>query len=211
MLYDCQSGSGLEEAAGRQAMSQPMMQMAPPPYLPNQDPNMPPHPPPPGCGQQPNYPPPPPPPGSEGYLQETQFHCGTLGPQGAPNGYPVQTHGPVGTVPHPPVGYLHTGYPLQLQPCTAYVPVYPIGTGVSEDKVFWVGMKWKLQSKCRHWKIFDLIIIMFNQNVITQSSGEKTDFFLVTYANHTLPVINPVKPLQAHSRSSPLLRAKPTS
>lgn len=132
-------GSGLEEAAGRQAMSQPMMQMAPPPYLPNQDPNMPPHPPPPGCGQQPNYPPPPPPPGSEGYLQETQFHCGTLGPQGAPNGYPVQTHGPVGTVPHPPVGYLHTGYPLQLQPCTAYVPVYPIGTGVSEDsshKVF---------------------------------------------------------------------------
>ncbi|KAG1947318.1 hypothetical protein R3I94_019011 [Phoxinus phoxinus] len=120
---------GLEEAAGRQAMSQPMMQMAPPPYLPNQDPNMPPHPPPPGCGQQPNYPPPPPPPGSEGYLQETQFHCGTLGPQGAPNGYPVQTHGPVGTVPHPPVGYLHTGYPLQLQPCTAYVPVYPIGTG----------------------------------------------------------------------------------
>lgn len=113
-------------------MSQPMAQMAPPPYLPSQDPNMPPHPPPPGCAPQPNYPPPPPPPGSDGYHQETQFHCGNLGPQGAPNGYTVQTHGPGGTVPHPPVGYLHPGYPLQLQPCTAYVPVYPIGTGVSE-------------------------------------------------------------------------------
>lgn len=112
-------------------MSQQMAQMAPPPYLPSQDPNMHPHPPPPGCAPQPNYPPPPPPPGSDGYLQETQFHCGTLGPQGAPNGYTVQTHGPGGTVPHPPVGYLHPGYPLQLQPCTAYVPVYPIGTGVS--------------------------------------------------------------------------------
>ncbi|KAA0710618.1 Proline-rich transmembrane protein 1 [Triplophysa tibetana] len=120
---------GLEEAAGRQPMSQPMAQMAPPPYLPSQDPNMPPHPPPPGCAPQPNYPPPPPPPGSDGYHQETQFHCGNLGPQGAPNGYTVQTHGPGGTVPHPPVGYLHPGYPLQLQPCTAYVPVYPIGTG----------------------------------------------------------------------------------
>lgn len=109
-----------------------MAQMAPPPYLPSQDPNMPPHPPPPGCAPQPNYPPPPPPPGSDGYHQETQFHCGNLGPQGAPNGYTVQTHGPGGTVPHPPVGYLHPGYPLQLQPCTAYVPVYPIGTGVSE-------------------------------------------------------------------------------
>ncbi|XP_066531851.1 proline-rich transmembrane protein 1 [Hoplias malabaricus] len=120
----------LEEAANRQAaMSQQMTQMAPPPYLPSQDPNMPPQPPHPGCAPQPNYPPPPPPPGSEGYLQETQFHCNTLGPQGAPNGYTIQTHGPGGAVPHPPVGYLHPGYPLQLQPCTAYVPVYPIGAG----------------------------------------------------------------------------------
>ncbi|KAG5265183.1 hypothetical protein AALO_G00262280 [Alosa alosa] len=115
---------GLDES-GRQQMNQ----MLPPPYIPAQDPNMPPQAPQnPGCGPQPNYPPPPPPPGSEGYLQETQFHCGTLGHSRAPNGYPVQTHGPGGTVPHPPVGYLHPGYPLQLQPCTAYVPVYPIGT-----------------------------------------------------------------------------------
>lgn len=32
-------------------------------------------------------------------------------------------------MPHPPVGYLHPGYPLQLQPCTAYVPVYPMASG----------------------------------------------------------------------------------
>ncbi|KAM9434143.1 proline-rich transmembrane protein 1 [Clarias gariepinus] len=120
---------GLEEAAGRQPMTQPLNQMAPPPYLPSQDPNMPPHPPPPGCGPQPNYPPPPPPPGSEGYLHETQFPPGNPPPQAAPNGYTVQTHGPGGSVPHPPMGYLQLGYPLQLQPCAAYVPVYPIGTG----------------------------------------------------------------------------------
>ncbi|XP_036372149.1 proline-rich transmembrane protein 1 [Megalops cyprinoides] len=113
---------GLDEA-GRQQMTQ----ISPPPYLPSQDPNMPPHPPPPVCGPQPSYPPPPPPPGSEGYLQETQFHCGPVGPPGAPQGYTVQTQGPGGAVPHPPAGYLQPGYPLQLQPCTAYVPVYPIG------------------------------------------------------------------------------------
>lgn len=124
--------AGLEEAAGRQPMTQPLNQMAPPPYLASQDSNMPPHPPPPGCGPQPNYPPPPPPPGSEGYLHESQFPSGNPPPQAAPNGYTVQTHGPTGSMPHPPVGYLQLGYPLQLQPCTAYVPVYPIGTGVSQ-------------------------------------------------------------------------------
>lgn len=106
--------------------------MQPPPYLPGpQDPNVPQHPNmPPAPGAQPNYPPPPPPPGSEGYLQETQFHCPPLGPPGAPpQGYTVQTQGPGGTMPHPPVGYLHPGYPLQLQPCTAYVPVYPMASG----------------------------------------------------------------------------------
>ncbi|CAB1321102.1 unnamed protein product [Coregonus sp. 'balchen'] len=64
---------GLEDC-NRQAMSQPMQQMQPPPYLPSQDPNMgqqhsnmqhsnmqhPNMTPPPGCGPQPNYPPPPP-------------------------------------------------------------------------------------------------------------------------------------------------------
>ncbi|XP_062301962.1 proline-rich transmembrane protein 1 [Osmerus eperlanus] len=122
---------GLDDS-GRQSMSQPMTQMQPPPYLPNQAPNMPQHPgmaPQQGCGPQPNYPPPPPPPGSDGYLQETQFHCGPLGPPGAPHGYTVQTQGAGGTVPHPPVGYLHPGYPLQLQPCTAYVPIYPMASG----------------------------------------------------------------------------------
>ncbi|XP_035283726.1 proline-rich transmembrane protein 1 isoform X2 [Anguilla rostrata] len=114
---------GLEDA-GRQNLPQQMGPMPPPPYLPSQDPNMPPHPQPPICGPQPNYPPPPPPPSSEGYLQETQFHCGPGGPH---QGYTVQTQGPGGAVPHPPAGYLHAGYPLQLQPCTAYVPVYPIG------------------------------------------------------------------------------------
>ncbi|XP_063041179.1 proline-rich transmembrane protein 1 [Engraulis encrasicolus] len=138
--------AGLDES-GRQQMSQQQMnQMLPPPYIPShQDHNSMPPPhhqgaPPPGaqgCGPQPSYPPPPPPPGSDGYLQETQFHCGTLGSSSRggggggppPNGYTVQTHGPGGTMPHPPpVGYMHPGYPLQLQPCTAYVPVYPIGT-----------------------------------------------------------------------------------
>nr|XP_033773164.1 proline-rich transmembrane protein 1 [Geotrypetes seraphini] len=28
----------------------------------------------------------------------------------------------------PAGGYMHQAYPLQLQPCTAYVPVYPVGT-----------------------------------------------------------------------------------
>ncbi|XP_014033104.1 proline-rich transmembrane protein 1 isoform X2 [Salmo salar] len=157
---------GLEDS-NRQAMSQPMQQMQPPPYLPSQDPNMgQQHPnmqhpnmqhpnmqhpnmqhpnmqhpnmqhpnmqhpnmgPPPGCGLQPNYPPPPPPPGSDGY-QETQFHNGSYGHPGAPQGYTVQTQGPGGGVPHAPVGYFQPGYPLQLQPCTAYVPVYPMASG----------------------------------------------------------------------------------
>uniref|UniRef100_A0A8C7GBJ1 Proline-rich transmembrane protein 1 n=1 Tax=Oncorhynchus kisutch TaxID=8019 RepID=A0A8C7GBJ1_ONCKI len=83
--------------------------------------------PPPSCGPQPNYPPPPPPPGSDGY-QETQFHNGSYGHPGAPQGYTVQTQGPGGGVPHAPVGYFQPGYPLQLQPCTAYVPVYPMAS-----------------------------------------------------------------------------------
>ncbi|MEQ2168541.1 Proline-rich transmembrane protein 1 [Goodea atripinnis] len=104
--------------------------MQPPPYLQGpQDPNMQQHPnmaavP----GAQPSYPAPPPPPGSEGYLQETQFHCGPYGPPGATQGFTVQTQGHGGTMPHPPVGYIHPGYPLQLQPCTAYVPVYPMAS-----------------------------------------------------------------------------------
>ncbi|XP_040044200.1 proline-rich transmembrane protein 1 [Gasterosteus aculeatus] len=114
---------GLDDA-GRQTMQ-------PPPYLSGpQDPNAPQHP---GMqaapGNQPNYPPPPPPPGSDGYLQETQFHCGPMTPQGAPQGYAVQTQAPGGAMSHAPVGYLHPGYPLQLQPCTAYVPVYPMASG----------------------------------------------------------------------------------
>ncbi|XP_076006086.1 proline-rich transmembrane protein 1 isoform X2 [Genypterus blacodes] len=115
---------GLDDS-GRQTMQ-------PPPYLPGpqQEPSVPQHPNvPPAPGSQPNYPPPPPPPGSDGYLQETQFHCGPLGTAGAPQGYTVQTQGPGGAMPHPPVGYLHPAYPLQLQPCTAYVPVYPMASG----------------------------------------------------------------------------------
>ncbi|CAB1436531.1 unnamed protein product [Pleuronectes platessa] len=114
---------GLDDS-GRQTMQ-------PPPYLSNQqDPNVPQHPNmPPAPGTQPSYPPPPPPPGSEGYLQETQFHCGPMGPHGAPQGYTVQTQGPGGPMSHPPVGYLHAGYPMQLQPCTAYVPIYPMASG----------------------------------------------------------------------------------
>ncbi|XP_053302073.1 LOW QUALITY PROTEIN: proline-rich transmembrane protein 1 [Pleuronectes platessa] len=114
---------GLDDS-GRQTMQ-------PPPYLSNQqDPNVPQHPNmPPAPGTQPSYPPPPPPPGSEGYLQETQFHCGPMGPHGAPQGYTVQTQGPGGPMSHPPVGYLHPGYPMQLQPCTAYVPIYPMASG----------------------------------------------------------------------------------
>lgn len=103
--------------------------MQPPPYLPGpQDPNLSQHPNIPTLGTQPGYLPPPPPPSSEGYLQETQFHCAPLGAQGAPQGYTVQTQGPGGSMPHPPVGYIHPGYPLQLQPCTAYVPVYPMAS-----------------------------------------------------------------------------------
>lgn len=102
--------------------------MQPPPYLPGpQDQNLAQHPNMPTLGPQPGYLPPPPP-GSEGYLQETQFHCAPLGAQGAPQGYTVQTQGPGGSMPHPPVGYIHPGYPLQLQPCTAYVPVYPMAS-----------------------------------------------------------------------------------
>ncbi|XP_069344583.1 proline-rich transmembrane protein 1 isoform X2 [Eulemur rufifrons] len=42
-------------------------------------------------------------------------------------GFVVPTHaGAVGTLPLG--GYVAPGYPLQLQPCTAYVPVYPVGT-----------------------------------------------------------------------------------
>ncbi|XP_078502057.1 proline-rich transmembrane protein 1 isoform X1 [Lissotriton helveticus] len=51
------------------------------------------------------------------YVQETQFN-------GNPQGYVVQTQG--GTLPGG--GYMHSGYQVQLQPCTAYVPVYPVGT-----------------------------------------------------------------------------------
>ncbi|XP_013868540.1 proline-rich transmembrane protein 1 [Austrofundulus limnaeus] len=114
---------GLDDS-GRQTMQ-------PPPYLPGpQDPNVPPHPGMPTApGTQPGYPAPPPPPGSEGYLQETQFNCSPMGAQGAPQGYTIQTQGPGANVPHPPVGYIHPGYPLQLQPCTAYVPVYPMASG----------------------------------------------------------------------------------
>lgn len=110
---------GLDDS-GRQPMQ-------PPPYLPGPDPNM-------AAaaaaaqgvpgGVQPGYAAPPPA-GTEGYLQETQFHCAPPPPQG----YTVQTQGPGGTMPHPPVGYIHPGYPLQLQPCTAYVPVYPMASG----------------------------------------------------------------------------------
>ncbi|XP_069054118.1 proline-rich transmembrane protein 1 [Lepisosteus oculatus] len=102
---------GLEDS-GRHAMS-------PPPYMQDGGPL----PPPPHCNPQPPYPPAPPPHSApEGYMQETQFHCGTLG---RPQGYTVQTQG--SAAPMPPAGYLQTGYPLQLQPCTAYLPVYPLG------------------------------------------------------------------------------------
>ena len=103
--------------------------MQPPPYLAGPpDPTLPQHPSGPPPAPQPGYPAPPPPSGSEAYLQETQFHCAPLGAQGPPQGYTVQTQGPGGAMPHPPVGYIHPGYPLQLQPCTAYVPVYPMAS-----------------------------------------------------------------------------------
>ncbi|XP_025048725.1 proline-rich transmembrane protein 1, partial [Alligator sinensis] len=46
----------------------------------------------------------------------------------APQGYVVPTHPSVG--PLPLGGYVQPGYPLQLQPCTAYLPVYPVGTSL---------------------------------------------------------------------------------
>ncbi|CAJ0949624.1 unnamed protein product [Ranitomeya imitator] len=58
------------------------------------------------------------------YVQETPF----TGAPPAPQGYVVQTHTPTGTLPVG--GYVPqpAGYPMHLQPCTAYVPVYPMGT-----------------------------------------------------------------------------------
>ncbi|MBN3294653.1 PRRT1 protein, partial [Polypterus senegalus] len=90
-------------------------QMSPPPYIPNQDG--------PPCNNQAQYPGAPPP-VPEGYVQETQFNCGPGGQN--PQGYTIQTQPPPGGMPAG--GYIHSGYPLQLQPCTAYLPVYPIGT-----------------------------------------------------------------------------------
>lgn len=66
------------------------------------------------------------------YLQETPFGGGAgaggggAAPGSAPQGYVVPTHPSVG--PLPLGGYVQPGYPLQLQPCTAYLPVYPVGT-----------------------------------------------------------------------------------
>lgn len=102
--------------------------MQPPPYLPAQDPHLAQPPSLPALAPQPGYPPPPPPGSTEGYLQETQFHCAPMGPQGPPQGYTIQTQAPGGSMAPPPVGYIHPGYPLQLQPCTAYVPVYPVAS-----------------------------------------------------------------------------------
>lgn len=74
------------------------------------------------------------------YLQETRFEgplpppppAAAAPPPPAPShtaqapGFVVPTHpGAVGTLPLG--GYVAPGYPLQLQPCTAYVPVYPVG------------------------------------------------------------------------------------
>lgn len=90
--------------------------------------------PPPGCATLPRMPPDP-------YLQETRFEgplpppppAAAAPPPPAPShtaqapGFVVPTHtGAVGTLPLG--GYVAPGYPLQLQPCTAYVPVYPVGT-----------------------------------------------------------------------------------
>lgn len=90
--------------------------------------------PPPGCATLPRMPPDP-------YLQETRFEgplpppppAAAAPPPPAPAptaqapGFVVPTHaGAVGTLPLG--GYVAPGYPLQLQPCTAYVPVYPVGT-----------------------------------------------------------------------------------
>lgn len=122
--------SGLDDS-GCQTMQPPPYRQGPP------DPNAPQHPSMPiAPGTQPSYPAPPPPQASEGYHQETQFNCGSMGPPGAPQGYTVQTQGPGGTMPHPPVGYIHPGYPLQLQPCTAYVPVYPMASVSPKQNIF---------------------------------------------------------------------------
>lgn len=89
--------------------------------------------PPPGCATLPRMPPDP-------YLQETRFEgplpppppAAAAPPPPAPAhtaqapGFVVPTHtGAVGTLSLG--GYVAPGYPLQLQPCTAYVPVYPVG------------------------------------------------------------------------------------
>ncbi|CAI9168554.1 unnamed protein product [Rangifer tarandus platyrhynchus] len=81
-------------------------------------------PPPYNAPQPPAEPPAPPPqtaPSSHHHHHHHYHQSGT-----AP-GFVVPTHtGAVGTLPLG--GYVAPGYPLQLQPCTAYVPVYPVGT-----------------------------------------------------------------------------------
>lgn len=88
------------------------------------------------------------------YLQETRFEgplpppppAAAAPPPPAPShtaqapGFVVPTHtGAVGTLPLG--GYVAPGYPLQLQPCTAYVPVYPVGT-VSTGRMGLEGGGW---------------------------------------------------------------------
>lgn len=100
--------------------------------------------PPPGCATLPRMPPDP-------YLQETRFEgqlpppppAAAAPPPPAPShtaqapGFVVPTHpGAVGTLPLG--GYVAPGYPLQLQPCTAYVPVYPVGAVSAATRV-WEG------------------------------------------------------------------------
>uniref|UniRef100_A0A7N4PLD1 Proline rich transmembrane protein 1 n=1 Tax=Sarcophilus harrisii TaxID=9305 RepID=A0A7N4PLD1_SARHA len=92
----------------------------------------------PGCATLPRLPPDP-------YLQETRFEgplpppppAAAAPPPPAPappapaQGFVVPTHpGTVGTLPLG--GYVAPGYPLQLQPCTAYLPVYPVGAVSAE-------------------------------------------------------------------------------
>uniref|UniRef100_H2ZTW3 Proline rich transmembrane protein 1 n=1 Tax=Latimeria chalumnae TaxID=7897 RepID=H2ZTW3_LATCH len=90
-------------------------QTSPPPYNPVQDA--------PCNGVPQGYPAAPPPPpmmmGTEGFMEETQFN-------GTSQGYTIQTHPPPGSILAG--GFVHPGYPVQFQPCTAYVPVYPVGT-----------------------------------------------------------------------------------
>lgn len=86
------------------------------------------------------------------YLQETRFEgplpppppAAAAPPPPAPShtaqapGFVVPTHtGTVGTLPLG--GYVAPGYPLQLQPCTAYVPVYPVGTVSTARTGAWEG------------------------------------------------------------------------